>query len=243
MSKLKLAPLQEVIFEILWDIEIDEKGFFYDPDFALAQGLFANELKSSFPIRKRIIPEELVNKLYPKTVYQFWKSDNQWPVVQIGPGILAVNDTEKNYDWEANFCNLINESMVLMEKSYNKQLTYKRVSLRYVDAVDILNNESIIDFVNRNFKVSIKNNYETFGSPLNINFNQTFKVDATSLMNFSISSALNNHAKPSIVWQTQIFTDVKMNIGEVLNWVNNAHNCASVTFKNTLQDEFYSSFK
>jgi hypothetical protein len=53
IEKLPNAPLQEVIFELLWVTENDEQGF---------------------------------------PVHQFWKGENEWPVVQIGPGILVVND-------------------------------------------------------------------------------------------------------------------------------------------------------
>ena len=243
MPKLKNAPLQEVIFEILWDIDYDEKGIHHDPDFDLGQGIFAKAIEAEFPLIKRTIPEELLNRIYPIPVYQFWKGENIWPVVQIGPGMLAVNDTEKNYDWELNFQSLIKNSITTLEKSYNKSLSYKRVSLRYIDAISINPDIDIVNFINKNFKVTLQNNYDTIGKLQNINFNQTFKIDENTLLNFSITNGFNNKTKPAIIWQTQIYTDSKLNLNDLLIWVNKAHTCASKTFENTLNNEFYSSFR
>ena len=48
-KKLPNAPLQEVVFEVLWELQEDEAGMPYDAGFDLAQGVFARMAKECFP--------------------------------------------------------------------------------------------------------------------------------------------------------------------------------------------------
>lgn len=63
-TKLKNAPLKEVIFELFWDCSIDGTGLQIDEGFDLAQGVFSNQLKSDFPVHKKLIPENIPFKVF-----------------------------------------------------------------------------------------------------------------------------------------------------------------------------------
>ena len=101
MKKLPKAPLQEVIFEVKWELSLDDQTqAFIDPGYQFGQGKFENAVAKDFPIYKSRLPADiLVQMLGHKTVHQFWKGERNWPVLQLGPGILTVNATEKNYEW------------------------------------------------------------------------------------------------------------------------------------------------
>ena len=82
IAKPSKAPLQEIIFELHWELAIDENSNEqYDEGFELAQGIFAETIKKDFPFYKRIvsplIPLQLVTG---KPVHQFWKSEKLWPI-------------------------------------------------------------------------------------------------------------------------------------------------------------------
>jgi hypothetical protein len=56
-TKLKNAPLKEVIFELHWECSNDPSGVKIDRGFDLAQGKFADLLKPEFPLHRRLIPD------------------------------------------------------------------------------------------------------------------------------------------------------------------------------------------
>lgn len=244
MNKLSKAPLQEVIFELLWDIEFNPQGNPFDPNFELAQGIFAKRVSDRFPERKRTLPEGIPLKIYPKAIHQFWKGSNIWPVVQLGPGILAINDTEVNYEWGESFFPMIKSGIDDLEESYEQQLMYKNVSLRYIDAVEIeTKSNNILDFINSKFNVRINNEFNYSGNISSINFNQTFDLEDGSKLSFIISDGRNKLNKPALIWQTYIFSNSKKTKQEIISWVNKAHEITSNTFKDSIKTDFYDSFK
>lgn len=246
INKLPRAPLQEVIFEILWEIEVDQLGQPYDANFDLAQGAFAKAIRPQFPIIKKTIPDGVPEHLfYPKTVRQFWKEKDVWPVLQIGPGMFALNDTEANYEWDKTFYPLIYFGIKHLEESYEQSLQFKAVSLRYIDAVEVddLEKNGVLEFINKNFKVNLGNNFSHLGEASNININQTFALDNNNKLSLIISDGKTKLDKPAIIWQIHIINESRMNKDEVLKWVNEAHIITSRTFKEIITEDFYGSFK
>lgn len=101
-EKLPKAPLREVIFELRW-------GLGYDPSskqeldlgFDMAQGQFKHLVEQEFPFHRRLTPQNFPLSLFShKVVHQFWKAENTYPLLQLGPGLFSQNDTEKNYVWD-----------------------------------------------------------------------------------------------------------------------------------------------
>jgi len=113
MSKLPNAPLQEVILEVKWELSLDQSTkTFIDPGFELALGKFHNSLVENFPFAKTKVPHQIpIQMLGHQTKLQFWTGENVWPVVQLGPGILAINDTDKNYEWAKTFYPLVQKAL------------------------------------------------------------------------------------------------------------------------------------
>lgn len=246
VNKLPRAPLQEVIFELLWEIEVDQVGQPYDSNFDLAQGAFAKAVRPQFPIIKKTIPDGVPEHLfYPKTVRQFWKNKDVWPVLQIGPGMFALNDTEANYEWNKTFYPMIKFGIESLEDSYEQSLQFKAVNLRYIDAVEVgdLGEEGVLEFINKNFKVNVSNNFNHLGRASNININQTFTLENNNKLSLIISDGKTKLNKPAIIWQIHIVNESKMLKEEVLNWANNAHSITSQTFREILTEDFYDSFK
>jgi uncharacterized protein (TIGR04255 family) len=65
MPKLPKAPLQEAIFEIRWDLDIDpSSNQQLDLGFSLAQGKLQEIVKEQFPDYKRKLPHGLQIKCY-----------------------------------------------------------------------------------------------------------------------------------------------------------------------------------
>ena len=240
--KLKNAPLKEAIFELFWNGPIDKSGFPIDNEYDLAQGRFDREIRKDFPIYKRLIPANSPIKILGQPAHQFWKNQLNWPVVQLGPGIMTVNETEKGYIWE-NFRKTIHDSIQILIKSYDISPTFQRLSLRYIDSIDLPENINLLDFVNNSFKTKITNSFERPGEIAGLNFNQIFNVFQNSKVHLNIQSAINNlNGKPAIVWITLIETNEISGIDDILKWIDKAHNICSDLFKQTLNQSFYETF-
>lgn len=245
ISKLPRSPLQEVIFELFLKEEVDSRGVPTSDKYELSKGVFAREIESSFPLRilKPTPPKNI--KIFPNISYQFWKEDKKWPVVQLGNGLLTVNETDKNYTWD-KFYSMVEDCIEILEKSYNEPLKINKVSLRYIDAVELPEmpfNEKL-NFINDNFNFSLINKFEIPDSVQSgLHISQTYKIKDDSIINFVISNGLSNRRQPAIVWQSQISKDNIKNKEEIFDWLRYGHDLVSDLFKNTVTKEYYEHFK
>ena len=243
-KKLKNAPLKEAIFELYWKLPLDEQGFPLDPEFDLAQGRFASLITTDFPVHKRTMPAGINLKVYPKPLHQFWKGELTLPVVQYGPGILTVNDNDRNYIWENGYRHDIQKSVETLISSYKEPLQFNRATLKYIDSVDIPEDETDISkYISKNFQTDLINRYEQPGKLKGININQVFELTDGSLMNINIQTAINNtNGKPAIVWVTAVDRTSGFQENDIYEWVDHVHIITSDVFIKMLNPEFYASF-
>lgn len=250
--KLPNAPLQEVVFEVNWELDIDPTtNQQTDSKFDLAQGVFANTvMKAGFPIWRRMPNASLggiiasINNYQP--LHQFWAGQNQWPVLQIGPGIMTVNDTERNYSFEGSFYSLIGSSLDILHDSYQREMKFSRVSLRYINSVE-LNGEQIIDltgFLGSNLLIDIKKGFEIPGRLSNISLHEVYLLDDGSELNIAVGSGNRfDTNKPAILWQNALTKNGSFDLGHIKEWLSQAHEVTSQLFKQMASKEFYESFK
>jgi uncharacterized protein (TIGR04255 family) len=239
--KLKNAPLKEVIFELLWRVPPDHRGVHVDRGFDLAVGKFHHGIAKEFPITRRVVPPGV--NIYPKPVFQFWKGAAIFPVVQLGPGILSVNDTDKNYTWE-DFRSNVTKAIDLLINSYGSTLSFNICRLQYMDAVDLnIPDEGIEDYIAKNHLTSIKSEYKLPGKFKNLSIVQTRELEDASTLNVNITTARNNLKKVrSVIWKTQIERKGNTTSDSVISWLDNSHNNASKVFVMMLNQEYYEHF-
>jgi len=89
--------------------------------------------------------------------HRFRKGKDQWPLIQIGPGIITVNDTD-GYLWE-DFEKRIIKSVNTLFESYpdsKNNLKLSSVVLRYIDGIAFdFEKEDIFSFLKEQMKTSI----------------------------------------------------------------------------------------
>jgi len=243
IEKLPNAPLQEVIFELLWDTENDEQGFPVDRDFDFAQGIFASVICKTLPFSKKtILPGTSAVHfiLYPMPVHQFWKGENEWPVVQIGPGILVVNDIDANYTWK-RYKELILLTLDALAQAYKKEMTFITARLKYIDASQT-DNDGIIDNINKSFNLSLQNHFQHGNQPVGVSINQVFPIGDIGNLEVLISNGWSQLNKPALIWQSNIFIEKKMKTNELTTWLDQAHGIVSGHFKKIIKESLYAKF-
>ena len=152
---LKNKPLVEAILEVRWALQAIKSqgplplGIFpsgvavdgtpivkLDPHFRLVLGRFYDRVQSEYPTHEPLPNAFLPDAVAEHSVQHRFRHKDDWPIIQLGPGILTVNDTEK-YEWKDFLPRCIRAVNILFEV-YPEPDTLKIVSLvlRYIDAVD-----------------------------------------------------------------------------------------------------------
>ncbi|MFH0991180.1 MAG: TIGR04255 family protein [bacterium] len=235
-----------MIFEAFWELDVDDKSRSeYDPGFELAQGVFSSYLSKDYPHHRKIAPPlaplQLLNH---KPVHQFWTAPNEWPVIQLGPGILAANITEKTYVWETKFQPVILQALDALLRSYKEPPQFKKVSLRYIDAVE-LNTEaedSFLQFIESHLQIKVVKEFDISGRIKGQSISQVYSLDDNSQLQIVISNGMKNN-NPVIVWQTAILKETKFTPDDIKQWIQYAHSSISALFKRMLRKEYYDSLR
>lgn len=244
-DKLPNAPLQEVIFEVRWALQPNASGKqMIDPEFSFALGKFQDLIKNDFPVKVSKFPNDVPPQILGyQTMYQFWAGKKTWPVVQMGPGILSINDTEKNYIWDDNFYPLIKNVLDNLVKAYGK-LEFIQCSLRYIDVVKVSDYgfDKWENFVQSNINFSFENNYNTRGPLKDFQFNQSFSINDLGVLTVNLSSGVSDKNETLFIWQNALTLKSSQSKDSLIHWVEKAHKCTSDVFKELCKEKFYGSF-
>lgn len=246
MKKLPFAPLQEVILEVKWDLTFDSQiGAFTDPDFQFALGKFHSGISNRFPVVKRKVPPDVpVSLLNHQTIYQFWKGENVWPVVQLGPGVVSINDTEKNYQWKGTFYPLVKEITEILYQAYNSELNFSGYSLRYIDVIRVkdYNFNDWKTFIEENLNFSFSNQFDTHGELSKFMADQEFDIEDGGNLKINISTSKNNKREDVLIMQIAFIEESGMDKETLFEKIDRGHNYTSVVFKDICKKELYETF-
>ena len=91
-------PLIEAMFELRWRLNKDSaRG---TTAFRLLFGKYYEKIRESYPEVEDQPASNVPEAMTPYIIrHRFRAAKNQWPVTQLGSGIMTVNETE-NYHWE-----------------------------------------------------------------------------------------------------------------------------------------------
>lgn len=200
---------------------------------------------SLFLIHEGGTPAGVNIKIYPKPIHQYWKAELTWPVVQFGPGILTLNDTEKNYIWEDNFRPNIETALESLLQSYKREMPFNKISLRYIDSIDLPDGGiEPKEFIGENFQTSINNQFSVPGKLSGLNIHQIYSLADGTNISINIQTAKNTvNKKNAIVWITGAEkSGTGFRKDDITEWVDKSHKILSETFVKMLNPDFYAKF-
>lgn len=240
MSKLKKAPLIEVIFELRWAISNSN-------DLAKVQYLYGdlyNEIKDAYPYREAIVPAEVpVELLINKPIHRFRKAKNDYPLCQVGPGIITHNTIDKQYFWNTFYKN----TTKLIDAFYkvftlNEQIT---TSLLYIDLIPFdFTNNNVYKFINDNINIDFKQSFlDEDSQPFDLNFGFYYKTKFGNL-ELTFRRGRKSENEEGILIQTRLNgNNISTDKNKIFNWIENAHYTCSNTFKKLISTNLYNSFQ
>jgi len=166
--------------------------------------------------------------------HRFRKDKDRWPLIQLGPGILTLNETE-DYTWDT-FRDQIKQMLVAFYDSYPNSinsLKYNRIQLRYIDAVEFdYASKDILKFLKDNLKVNFLLPQNLFEEdeinsfPSNIDFRLNFKLKSLKgIVNVRFTTG-KKRDKNHLIWETIVESnekDVPQNKENIIKWADMAH--------------------
>lgn len=251
---LKNKPLIEAIFELKWELKEIGKGLKIDPNYKILVGSLFSKLKNEYPFHEPLpaasIPDDIAGHVIQ---HRFRKGENQWPLVQIGPGIFTLNDTE-GYIWE-EFENKISNAVNALYETYPEpeNLKINSLLLRYIDAVEFNYSEhNIYDFLADKMKTTVKPYHELFtdtsvgSTPLAFDWRFSFpckKPEGIIHLRFVRGKKANSDG---LIWETMVqSTSEKVPLirENMKGWLDEAHNLTDDWFFKLIEGELERRFE
>ena len=250
---LSNKPLVEAIFELRWELQELEGGIRTDPHYRILVGSIYDRVKDDYPFHEPLpttaVPDELAGYV---AQHRFRKAENEWPLIQIGPGIITLNDTN-GYVWE-DFKRRVSHMVDVFLNAYPEpeNMRLNRLLLRYIDAIDFNYGNDVFTFLKEKMKTNIALYPELFKdtgvNKLPVGFDLRFSFDSTSPqatahLRFRRGKREDQDA---LIWETLVLAP-----GENLNntkegiveWVNEAHTLTDDWFFKIIDGELLGRFE
>ena len=251
---LKNKPLVEAIFELRW--ELKEKASSrdsIDPHYKILVGAMYEKAKSKYPFHEQLAAAEFPDRFARYLIqHRFRKAAGQWPLIQIGPGVIAINDTVE-YVWE-DFSHRISELVNMFFETYpeRENLILNMSMLRYIDSIEFDYENDILNFLQSKMKVNIgldQNLFEETGvsmSPLDIDLKLSFhSIEPKGAMDIRIRRG--KHAdSDALVWETifrSLGDDTPKSEEEITTWVESAHKLTDDWFFKLIEGDLLKEFE
>jgi len=252
---LKNKPLVEAIFDLRWELQELSHGIKIDPHYKIIVGRIYDKVCNEYPFHEQLptasIPDEIAGYVVQ---HQFRKGKDKWPLIQIGPGIITVNDTE-GYLWE-DFEKKIIQTVNTLFESYPDpkiNLKFNSVVLRYINAIALnFEEENIFNFLKEQMKTDIRlrsNLYEGTGvkeQPLGFDLRFSFvstRPKGVVHLRFTRGKIKESDA---LIWETavqSISEDIPKDQDEIANWIKEAHDLTDDWFFKLIEGELLRRFE
>lgn len=248
-------PLIEVIFELRWEIENDQQtGRMRDPSYPMMYGSLYERLKRDFPVI-----EDLPSvQAHPETTpfiprHRMRREKNGYPLIQVGPGMITVNDA-KGYSWKnfRDLCLRIVESVADLYPMGTLPLNFIKSEIRFVNGIrfDIARENPLVFLAEKlHMKVEMDPELLVQNSlnerPNSVGLNLSYALEKP-MGNLTLSANLGQYeGKPAFIQQTLIHSVGELVPSEASGftpWLEEAHtvaeNCFQVFCKGPLMEKF-----
>ncbi len=250
---LKCPPLVEVVLEVRWQLQPGEgPNLWNDPHYSLLVGKLHANLEATYPVHEALPAAMIPDEISACTVkHRFRASKGGWPLVQIGPGILTLNETQLYTTYQA----FRPHAMSLMEtffKVYPEKPKISSLLLRYIDAVEMdYAAEDVWRFLGDKMHVPLGLPAQFFDGidvakhPLRFVWESSFPCSSprgTATLRFATGKKAQ---RPALVWEQMVRTsgdEVPPMPGDFGTWLDSAHALTKAWFLRLIAGELKERF-
>jgi uncharacterized protein (TIGR04255 family) len=235
-QNLPNRPLVEAIFELRWELlgTPDEK-IVRDPGFEFLLGRFFEKVRGEYPERWNLPAAQAPIEQIPFVVrHQFRTGSGTWPLLQIGPGILTVNETS-GYEW-SSFRARVARALTALFDAYPEgppPLRPSQAKLRYINSIPLETVQTpLVRFLREQLHTSLSIDPALFEdpdqaeNPTGLSFSMTFPRPEQRILGTVAMSTGRQMGQPSLLWQLEArtvgdWTPVERE--EIESWTGSAH--------------------
>jgi uncharacterized protein (TIGR04255 family) len=254
-TKLSKAPLVEAILEIRWGLVEQAPGVAIDPRYKILVGRLYDRLESIYPFHEPLptasMPDEMLGHVVQ---HRFRTAENRWPLVQVGPGLATLNETE-NYTWD-DFESRSHKLLECLFSAYPdapNSLSIISLQLRYIDAIVFdFARDSLFEFMAEKLKINLAFPPTLFQNapihPLPAGFNVLFSFPTTDpkgtiRLRFARGT---RHDREALIWETVVQSD-EADVPEMpagfQAWLTGAHTLTHNLFFKLIEGPLEESFR
>lgn len=252
---LKNKPLVEAIFELRWELQEPMPKMKIDPQYKILIGRIYERVSEEYSFHEQLptaaIPDEIAGYVVQ---HRFRKDKDKWPLIQIGPGIITVNDTE-GYVWE-DFEKRIIQAVNTLFEAYpdaENSLKVNGLLLRYIDAIVFdFEKEDIFSFLRDPLKTNINLYQELFEGTgvekLASGFDSRFSFPAVKpkgVVHLRFARGKKRELD-ALIWETMVQSiaeDVPKTKEEIAIWIKGAHDLTDDWFFKLIEGELLRRFE
>lgn len=252
---LNNKPLVEAIFELRWELIETVPQIKIDPHIKILIGRIYDRLKDRYPYHEQLpsanIPDQIAGYVVQ---HRFRTGNDKWPLVQLGPGVISLNDTE-GYVWEDFETRVIELLNVLFDSYPNPEnLRVSSLLLRYIDAVNIdYQTSNIFEFLKDKMKINVSTSEKLFKSTgvsplpenldLKLSFPSTLPEGAVHLR-FACGQ---KNGIDALIWETMVRSVGNAVIPQtkdlITKWANEAHDLTDDWFFKIIDGDLLRRFE
>jgi uncharacterized protein (TIGR04255 family) len=246
-SHLPKAPLAEALFEMKWGQE--QEG---DTRYPVIVGRLHALMKDQYKVITNLPVNQVPANLTMHFVrHQLRPAENVWPVVQIGPGVLTVNET-KNYRWENFKPHVLNaiSSLYQLSKEFGP-LPLRSMLLRYINVFSLETvGRNSLEFLSRELKTNIKLPKVLFEEgvdehPLNTQFQIAFpSKKPLGIVQMQLGSGTSQN-QPAFLWDLRFLSidaDLPRMPEDFSGWLEASHELIEKWFFSLSEGSLLNSF-
>lgn len=253
-TRLDKKPLVEAIFELRWALHGDEARQ-RDAGFRLLLGRYYDKVRHAYPALRDLPASQLPEELAAYVVrHQFRASENGWPVIQLGPGLLTVNDTA-GYTWDGFRPRVLEASGALFD-SYPVEvasLDPVQVQLRYQNALEYDPEDAVLtDFLRDRLHTGIQVDPELYSrsggasNPHSIHLNLLMRLtDPPGEVSLLVASG-EKDSTPAIVLELLVRSlglQTPESLQQLGGWLDRAHKVIEEWFFTLCRGDLVERFK
>jgi uncharacterized protein (TIGR04255 family) len=254
-KSLSRKPLLEAVFELRWQLQPIAPGQprVFDRNYKLMIGRLYDRIKDTYPVHEPLPTSTMPDEISGYVIqHRFRDVSDGWPLVQIGPGILTLNDTDK-YDW-SDFGGRIPHILNAFFDVYPlKDLVVNGLLLRYIDSIDFnYETENVFRFLKRAMKTTVnvpKNLFDETGisqKPLALDLRFSFPASTPrGAVHLRFARGQKNNVD-ALIWETMmqsIGVDAPKTSNEIEAWVQDAHKLTDDWFFKLIEGELLRRFE
>ena len=248
-------PLIEAIFELRWSVQ-KQGPLSSDPGFPLFQGRYYDRVRHTYPTAVQLpaaaLPEDMT-AYAPRQ--QFRAGEKKWPLTQIGPGILTVNETT-DYRWET-FRPLLQQALEALFGTYPSNISELKPTqgmLRYINVIDypVSSSQPVLAFLRERLHTTVAPEPKLFDdpaqaeSPNGLNLNLAYRLSAPPAI-AGVNVALGEaNGKPSIIFEILVQStpnNVPQSPDDFMSWIDAAHAIVDKWFFALIRGPLFEEFQ